>query len=45
MSDATSQFTQNDVCDEELEDIEGTTSLTQTVDGFEQSVETTCECK
>ena len=44
MSDATSQFTQNDVCDEELDEIEGTTSLTETVDGMEESVETTCEC-
>lgn len=44
MSDVTSQFTENNVCDEDLDDIEGTITFTQTVDGFEQSVEQTCEC-
>ena len=44
MSDFTSQFTENNVCDEDLDEIEGTITFTQTVDGFEQSVEQTCEC-
>ena len=33
-----------DVCDEDLEEIEGTTTITQIVDGFIQNIEQTCDC-
>ena len=33
-----------DVCDEDLEEIEGTTTITQVVDGFTQNIEQTCDC-
>ncbi|MDB2613489.1 hypothetical protein N9Y89_02220 [bacterium] len=32
-----------DVCDEDLEEIEGTTTITQVVDGFTQNIEQTCD--
>ena len=42
-------FTQSveftDVCDEDLDAIEGTTTFTQGVPGFEQTVVQSCECK
>ena len=42
-------FTQSveytDVCDEDLDNVQGTISFTQNVGGMEQSVEQTCECK
>jgi hypothetical protein len=34
-----------DVCDEDLDNIQGTISFTQNVGGIEQSVEQTCTCK
>ena len=44
MADVTQNIEFTDVCDEDLEDIEGTTSITQTVGGFTQNVEQTCVC-
>ena len=35
----------NDVCDHELDDIDGTITFTQSVGGVTQSVEQTCECQ
>ena len=34
-----------DVCDEDLEEIEGTITYTQNVGGFSQTVEQSCDCK
>lgn len=34
-----------DVCDEDLDDIEGRTTVTQNVAGVTQTIEQTCECK
>ena len=33
------------VCDDDLDEIEGTTTYSQSVGGFTQSVEQTCDCK
>jgi hypothetical protein len=45
MPDVNQNIEINDVCDEDLEDIEGTITFTQTVGGVEQSVEQSCDCK
>ena len=42
---STQSFESTDVCDEDLENLEGTMSFTQNIGGFEQSVEQTCTCK
>lgn len=41
----TQSFESTDVCDEDLDNLEGTMSFTQNIGGFEQSVEQTCTCK
>ena len=45
MPDVTQVVEINDVCDQELNDIEGTITFTQSVGGVSQSVEQTCECQ
>jgi len=35
----------NDVCDEDLEEIEGSITFNQSVGGVTQTVEQTCDCK
>ena len=45
MPDVTQVVEINDVCDQELNDIEGTITFTQSVGGISQSVEQTCECQ
>lgn len=45
MPDVTQVVEVEDVCDEELEDMEGTITYTQNVGGVTQSVEQTCECQ
>lgn len=45
MPDVTQQVQFNDVCDEELDDMEGTITFTQSVGGISQSVEQSCDCK
>ena len=35
----------NDVCDEDLEEIEGSITFSQSVGGVTQTVEQTCDCK
>ncbi|MEC8616365.1 MAG: hypothetical protein VXY28_01555 [Bacteroidota bacterium] len=45
MPDVTQVVEWEDVCDEELEDMEGTITYTQSVGGVTQSVEQTCECQ
>ena len=45
MPDVTQVVEINDVCDQELNDIEGTITYTQSVGGVSQSVEQTCECQ
>jgi hypothetical protein len=45
MPDVNQNIEINDVCDEDLEDIEGTITFTQTEGGVEQSVEQSCDCK
>ena len=45
MPDVTQVVEVEDVCDEELEDMEGTITYTQSVGGVTQSVEQTCECQ
>lgn len=42
---STQSFESTDVCDEDLENLEGTMSFTQNIGGLEQSVEQTCTCK
>ena len=42
---STQSFESTDVCDEDLENLEGTINFTQNIGGFEQSVEQTCTCK
>lgn len=42
---STQSFESTDVCDEDLDNMEGTISFTQNIGGFEQSVEQTCTCK
>ena len=34
----------DNVCDEDLDDLEGTTTITQNVGGISQSIEQTCDC-
>lgn len=34
----------DNVCDEDLDEIEGTTTITQNVGGISQSIEQTCDC-
>ena len=44
MSDVNQTVEFNNICDEELDDIEGTTTITQTVGGIVQTIELTCDC-
>ena len=34
----------DNVCDEDLDEIEGTTTITQNIGGISQSIEQTCDC-
>jgi hypothetical protein len=34
----------NDVCDEELDELEGNTTITQNVGGITQTIEQSCDC-
>ena len=45
MPDVTQDVQFNDVCDEDLDEIEGTISYTQSVGNISQSVEQSCDCK
>lgn len=45
MPDVTQEVEFNDVCDEDLEEIEGTITYSQSVAGVSQSVEQSCDCK
>lgn len=45
MGDITQSVEFNNVCDEDLDAIDGTTTFTQGFAGFEQSVVQSCECK
>ena len=42
--DVTQNVEFNDMCDEDLEEIEGTITYTQNVGGFTQTVEQSCDC-
>ena len=44
MPDVTQTFEITDVCGEELEAMEQTTVITQTVGGITQEIEQTCDC-
>lgn len=44
MPDVTQTFDMTDVCGEDLEAIEGTTTITQTAGGITQEIEQTCDC-
>ncbi|MBL6657644.1 MAG: hypothetical protein ISP73_03455 [Flavobacteriales bacterium] len=44
MPDVNQTIEINDVFDEDLEEIEGATTITQVVDGFTQNIEQTCDC-
>jgi len=44
MPDVNQTVEMEGVCDEDLEEIEGTTTVTQTVGGMNQTVVQTCEC-
>ncbi|MGB2138420.1 MAG: hypothetical protein ACPHVP_06060, partial [Flavobacteriales bacterium] len=45
MPDVTQDVQFNDVCDEDLDEIEGTITYTQSVGDISQSVEQSCDCK
>ena len=45
MQDVTQDIQINDVCDEDLDEIEGTITFTQNVGDISQSVEQSCDCK
>lgn len=42
--DVTQTVEITDVCDDELDEVEGTTTLTQVVGGVTQNIEQTCDC-
>ena len=44
MTDVTQTFEITDVCGEDLEAMEQTTLITQTVGGITQEIEQTCDC-
>ena len=44
MPDVNQTIEFDNVCDEELDDIEGTTTITQTVGDIVQTIEQTCDC-
>jgi hypothetical protein len=44
MPDMNQTVQMNDVCDEDLDEMEGTTTVTQNVGGINQTVVQTCEC-
>ena len=43
--DVTQDVDFNNICDDDLEEIEGTITYTQSVAGISQTVEQSCECK
>lgn len=43
--DITQNVEFNDVCDEDLEEIEGTITYTQNVGDLSQTIEQSCDCK
>ena len=45
MPDVTQDVDFNNICDDDLEEIEGTITYTQSVAGISQTVEQSCECK
>ncbi len=45
MPNVTQDVQFNDVCDEDLDEIEGTITYTQSVGDISQSVEQSCDCK
>ena len=45
MADVSLDVQFNDVCDEDLDEIEGTITFTQSVGDISQSVEQSCDCK
>ena len=45
MPDVTQDVDFNNICDDDLEEIEGTITYTQSVAGISKTVELTCECK
>ena len=44
MPDVNQTIEFDNVCDEDLDDIEGTTTITQTVGDIVQTIEQTCDC-
>ena len=44
MPDINQTVEMNNVCDEDLDEIEGTTTVTQAVGGINQTIVQTCEC-
>lgn len=45
MPDVTQDVQFNDVCDDDLDEIEGTITYTQSIGDISQSVEQSCDCK
>lgn len=44
MPDVTQTVQMDNVCDEDLDEIEGTTTVTQSVGGMNQTIVQTCDC-
>ena len=44
MADMNQTVQMDNVCDEDLDEVEGTTTITQNVAGINQTITQTCEC-